>query len=252
MTRKTVVIIAGWAHTAGDMAPLASALAPACEVRTLSPGDLFADGARALANREPGRAGLSYARALCERVSDLKPPFFLAGWSMGALMALEAVGRLSLAAEKMVLLGGMPRFCAGDGYTAGVPLRNLRVLQAGLKRDPAKALDAFYRDAAFPRIMPLDVAGKKTAGATAFGPACLSDGLLYLQETDVRDGLGNIRIPALVLHGRQDRIVPWEAGEWLGRQLPQGVFVRYEDAGHDLLAAESVRVCLKIRDFLKL
>ena len=44
--------------------------------------------------------------------------------------------------------------------------------------------------------------------------------------------LESIRVPALVVQGRQDLMVPWAHGEWLARNLPSAESWLREDEGH--------------------
>ena len=43
----------------------------------------------------------------------------------------------------------------------------------------------------------------------------LKDGLYYLKETDFRKLIPRIEIPILIMHGRDDKIIPIGAAEWL-------------------------------------
>ena len=49
---------------------------------------------------------------------------------------------------------------------------------------------------------------------------------------DLRDRLRAIRVPTLIVHGREDRIVPVERGEELQRSLPESRLVVLEGCGH--------------------
>ena len=62
----------------------------------------------------------------------------------------------------------------------------------------------------------------------------LQDGLRYLQETDLRPVLANVRIPVLILHGRQDRVVPVGAAEYLAGSLSSATLQVLDVGGHCL------------------
>jgi 3-oxoadipate enol-lactonase len=49
---------------------------------------------------------------------------------------------------------------------------------------------------------------------------------------DASDWLYEVTVPALVVHGREDRIVPVENGRRLADGLPKGTLETYEEAGH--------------------
>jgi pimeloyl-ACP methyl ester carboxylesterase len=52
--------------------------------------------------------------------------------------------------------------------------------------------------------------------------------------------LDQIRIPVIIIHGKQDRFVPFSHGEWLGGHIP-GVDTRFlADDGHITLAVRRV------------
>ena len=44
--------------------------------------------------------------------------------------------------------------------------------------------------------------------------------------------LESIRVPTLVVQGRQDLMVPWAHGEWLAHNLPSAEAWLREDEGH--------------------
>ena len=78
----------------------------------------------------------------------------------------------------------------------------------------------------------------------------LRQGLNYLQRMDVRKGLNQITVPTLVVHGREDRIVPWQAGEWLSGALAVSNWCCYEGLGHALPIQAAARLAADIRAFL--
>jgi pimeloyl-ACP methyl ester carboxylesterase len=49
---------------------------------------------------------------------------------------------------------------------------------------------------------------------------------------DIRHLLPAVRVPTLVLHGEEDRIVPVQAGRWVARQIPGAEFYAFKGCGH--------------------
>jgi pimeloyl-[acyl-carrier protein] methyl ester esterase len=63
-------------------------------------------------------------------------------------------------------------------------------------------------------------------------PRALAQGLELLERTDLRDALGEIAVPALVISGGNDRLTPPEAGRRLAEALPRGRFALVAGAAH--------------------
>ena len=64
-------------------------------------------------------------------------------------------------------------------------------------------------------------------------PAEVAAGYLEaIYNTDVTDLVGEIRAPALVLHYRGDRVIPFAGGEALAAALPSARFVARDGAWH--------------------
>ena len=78
----------------------------------------------------------------------------------------------------------------------------------------------------------------------------LVHGLRYLQKTDLRNRLKRVKIPTLIIHGREDRIVPWRAAEWLNDSLPDSRIIIHEGVGHDLGGRQSAILAPEIIEFL--
>jgi DNA-binding CsgD family transcriptional regulator len=57
-------------------------------------------------------------------------------------------------------------------------------------------------------------------------------------ELNVRDLLPLVRVPTLVLHARNDEIVPFNAGKHLAAEIPNADFVPLDSRNHILLAEE--------------
>ena len=73
-----------------------------------------------------------------------------------------------------------------------------------------------------------------------------------LSQIDVRHLLGEVRVPTLVAHARNDQVVPFAAGEGLAAKIPGAQFVPLEGSNHILLGSEPAwpAFTAAMRDFL--
>ena len=67
---------------------------------------------------------------------------------------------------------------------------------------------------------------------------------------DIRHLLPTVRVPTLVLHGEDDRIVPVEAGRWVAQQIPGAEFHAFKGCGHLPVFTAPDEVVKVIRTFL--
>ena len=67
---------------------------------------------------------------------------------------------------------------------------------------------------------------------------------------DIRDAVGAMTAPAVVLQCVDDPIVPVEAGRWLADQLPRGEFVQLQATGHCPHLSAPEETCSEITRFL--
>jgi pimeloyl-ACP methyl ester carboxylesterase len=71
-----------------------------------------------------------------------------------------------------------------------------------------------------------------------------------LRRTDLRSRLGEVRLPALGIYGRVDRIVDPRQGEVLARGAPLAEIRYFEHSGHFPMLDEPVRFHQTLREFL--
>jgi pimeloyl-ACP methyl ester carboxylesterase/DNA-binding CsgD family transcriptional regulator len=72
-------------------------------------------------------------------------------------------------------------------------------------------------------------------------------------ETDVTELLPSVSVPTLVLHGREDNIVPLAEGRLLAAAIPRAQFVELDSRNHVLLEHEPAweRFCQAVLDFTR-
>ncbi|MCX6217948.1 alpha/beta hydrolase [Spirosoma sp.] len=71
-------------------------------------------------------------------------------------------------------------------------------------------------------------------------------------ETDFRDDLTQIQVPALIIHGDSDKTVPIEAsGERTANALPNAQYLVYDGAPHGLFVTEKDRLTEDLLSFIQ-
>lgn len=71
-------------------------------------------------------------------------------------------------------------------------------------------------------------------------------------EIDVSDELGEVRVPTLIMHCREDQFVPFEAGRLMAARIPGAEFVPLESNNHLPLSADPAwpKLTRELRRFL--
>lgn len=244
MNRQHLVMISGWAHSSDVMLPLADMLGQSFEVHATSPAELLS----AAGSNGDLQEGMSpYASGLRRLVERLGDSCLILGWSMGAVIALEMLAKYPMKVKRIIAVSSTARFCSTDGYPFGFGEQNLRAMKMGLTKSPRKVLGQFLRDLSFPSSLSENAIEERMEMALAAGTDVLTHGLNYLLKTDLRTRLAGITIPALVIHGRQDKIIPWQAGEFMCNHLPNNRFVVCKDAGHDVLCSHAANIASEIQ-----
>lgn len=172
------------------------------------------------------------ARAMLRAVRARHPdvPIYLLGSSMGGAVALTALAeedRVGLAGAVLVapaVWGGEamhPMFRASLWLSAHLTPWN-RATGGGLRRSPTDNIDYLYKLAAEPQVI------KYTRVDAIYGlTGMMGEGLAAARR---------VRIPLLVLYGRNDEIIPPEPVGLMRRKLSTRYrYVEYPDGWHMLL-----------------
>ncbi len=156
----------------------------------------------------------------------------LVGWSLGSLLSLRAALELPEKVAALVLVSATPCMCASKDH-GGIDPRTLAAMRVRMTRNPGPVLDEFAHQCAMPDgdaqtcVYYLQQAKQFSATELAAGLECLS-------ALDVRERLGEIRVPCKVLHGACDRIVPLGSAQFLAAQIRLAELDVLEGHGHAL------------------
>jgi pimeloyl-ACP methyl ester esterase len=172
--------------------------------------------------------------ALC-RSLDLQDTVVV-GWSLGAQVALKVFAAIRGRVAGMIVVGGTARFTTADDYDAGLPDREVRGLEARLKRDYARTMGEFFRRMFTPNELSREqenrIAREIVMGSSQPELSVALAGLGILRETDLRPLLPEVDCPVFLLHGDSDTICPPTAAKQMATLLPKASLALLPGAGH--------------------
>lgn len=191
------------------------------------------------------------------------------GWSLGgmALLALppEVLSRLA----GLVLVGSTARFTSAEGYPHGQSPALVRRMIMDMKDDPESATSRFhglnFTEAEADTDVARDFLDRYrypgpvvcVEGAEGTPPGCypafdyvgITRALAALKDTDLRDRLGSIDLPVLVVHGTEDGVCPPGAGGYLAGKIPGAELRKIEGAGHASMLTRTGELAGLVKEF---
>ena len=184
---------------------------------------------------EPGGAERSFihtAEAIARRLPDA---CFLAGWSLGAMLALEIAQRAPQRVKGLILIGGTPCFTQHTDWPHAQAPALLDTFCAAVKQEATATRQRFIgllnqgdRQA---RTIGRALS-KRLLAAHSPDTITLLTGLGWLREVDLRAQIAAIDTPTLLIHGQHDPLMPLAAARWLQATLPNARLDVFADAAH--------------------
>ncbi len=179
-----------------------------------------------------------------------RQPFGIVGWSTGALMAYAAAKRLK--PQSVLFISATPSFCRRPGFPVGQRPAVLKAMREKLLTEPEEVLRKFNEQCGIgvPIVSPLgplltsprsplpqgEGTRQKERGIeiisgieSNYSKEVLVDGLHFLEQASVLP-VTPLPCPALFMHGREDAIVPVQAGRLFARAL--GAELEEYEGGH--------------------
>lgn len=244
-TGRDVVLVHGWGLHGGVWHDLAARLAATHRVTV---PDLPGHG------RSPDADSAFTLDALADAVQrHTAGPAVWVGWSLGALVALTAALRFPDRVERLVLIGATPRFVQSPDWSQAMAPETLAQFARELETDYRGTLARFLSLQAGEGEAGRETVRRLRAVLAEGGdpaPVALRAGLRLLAETDLRARLAEVNAPALVLHGKRDRLAPAGAGEYLAAHLRDARLVTVPGAGHAPFLSHPGATWRALADFL--
>ena len=232
-----IVLLPGWSFTPTVWEPLIAAL---------DQRGIHRD--RLLTPELPLEQRLTLAQRLDDLGSRLPARAHLIGWSLGGELALAWAQRMPERTASLTLLSSTPCFMNRSDWSAGQSATLLDDFDQRLAANPAALLKRFsmlirHGDAEAGRDRTL---ADDLARMNELDPGRLATGLSLLREIDLRATAGTIKVPTLLIHGKQDAVVPIAASEWLEQALSHAELLEIDHASHAL----PVTHCAEIANFI--
>ena len=161
------------------------------------------------------------------------------GWSMGGTVLLEVALNFPDLIKKLILISSTACFVSSPEYTYGKPLSEIRKLKKQVNANSATALSDFSK-----------LVSPDNNIKSFFDCRRLIDGLEYLESTNLLSRLSEVTIPVLGVHGEDDQIIPWQAGDTIAKALKYGSFVLFKNSSHALCIEKREEVAEQINGFL--
>lgn len=242
-----------------------SMLEPLSAIADIAAVDLPGFGKTERKTTHPSEVGLSRMADLLTEIGDSLgwKTFVVVGHSHGGGIAQLFAARYPRRVESIILLGTLAfpahaayRLLTLPGATLSCRALGVLVQTAWGRSITTRLLRGLLRDAFFPES-PTEASVEElvstfaehprmfsSMGHAAHGAPCVA----------LADAVNQIRCPVLMIHGREDRLVPITYAENLHRRLletnSESHLCILPDAGHLLLAFQSVAVCDIIRSFI--
>lgn len=169
------------------------------------------------------------------RLLDLRG-VLLAGWSLGAQVALLASSRLTDRLAGLALISGTPRFTAAEDFPHALGASEADGMGIKVRRNMGRALDGFVSRMFAPdELDDSDLAEQVQHLLAAIplpDPDMAFQSLLSLATADMRALLPGIQLPTLVINGDQDRICLPQASGYLADRIVSSEHVVLQGCGH--------------------
>ena len=205
---KRWIVFSGWAVDPGVLAPLFPSTAIVINSCSVIPGLLAGNVLRAdWKERLVEQSGLPFPLTT----------YGVAGWSTGAMLAYALARAVHPAV--CVLLSATPSFRRTKDFPFGHKLSVMRAMREGLQHSPDKVINAFYAKCGLSRE------GARPS-TTSLRSNELTAGLHFLEQA-VLFPVEQLTCPTLVLHGREDAIVPFQAGRFFSEKI-NGSFASFQ------------------------
>jgi pimeloyl-[acyl-carrier protein] methyl ester esterase len=200
--------------------------------------------------------GEESAAQMAQAVLDVAPAHAgWIGWSLGGMVALQAALLAPQRLAALVMIASTPSFLRRPGWHSAMLPALLDAFVGELEQDYARTINRFLALQVRGSAQATEILRDLRASLLARGEPQLPGlraGLRVLRETDLREAAASLRMPALLLAGERDTLVPLQAMRDTAQLIPGARLGVVESAGHAPFIAAPAVVAQQLQDFLAL
>lgn len=234
--RETLILLPGWGLDGAVLQPLAEALGAELNVQVPTLPRLYS---------------AAVADWLDELDTRLPLDCWLAGWSLGGMLAAALAARRGARCRGLISLASNACFVASDAWPTAMPAQTHAAFHEGCQHNGSATLKRFAmlcaQGGADVRVLSRQLQGHL---ATGDEPALLV-GLRLLASLDNRAALTAFSGPQLHLLAEQDALVPAAVASELLALLPAGEVDVLEDCGHAFVLEQADALVALMLDFIR-
>lgn len=170
------------------------------------------------------------------------------GWSMGGLLALDAMRR-GHAPLSLTLIASQPCMVARPDWPHAIPRTTFRDFRERVRRDPAEAMRHFAALTACGDARAAQVR-QQLDGIDLPDRNTLEQSLDLLEQADLRPVWAAQAVPCQLILGTSDALLPAAAAEPLQTLCPTAALTCVQDAGHAVLLSHAAQCAASMEAFL--
>ena len=176
----------------------------------------------------------------------------LGGFSMGGSIAIRYVSLYKAAhVSKLALFGAAaPIWTQRNDFPFNLEKSAVDALIALNYKDRPRLLSDFMKIfSATPTSLNKGIGSWLNGICISASSFATAKCLIALRDTDLRKDLAKIKIPTLILHGKQDKICSFELAEQMKAGIAGSQLVPFENSGHSLFLEETEKFNAELINF---
>lgn len=234
--RETLILLPGWGLDGAVLQPLAEALSGELQVQVAA---------------LPKLTNAAVQDWLDELDARLPHDCWLAGWSLGGMLASALAARRARRCRGLITLASNAGFVASDAWPQAMPAGIYAAFYQGCEANAGAALKRFSMLCAQGAADARGLSRQLHANLLTTDEASLRAGLRVLAALDNRTALSTFSGPQLHLLAEQDALVPVAAGESLLALLPTGHVSVLKGCGHAFVFEQADTLAMLMLDFIR-